>query len=298
MYLEGHEYLMYNTYDVHFYAGFALLMLWPQLELSLQRDFARSVDLEDSTFRVMLGEGEKRPRKMPGAVPHDLGSPTEDPFHQTNIYNFQDVSRWKDLGPKFVLQVYRDFKHAKSPWFLVDLYPAVLKVMDSTCQFDRDNDGMIENEGFPDQTYDIWVASGVHAYCGGLWIAACLAMAAMGRELGDNAVIEKYSSLAEKASEVYTSQLWNGEYFNYDSSNSPHHDSIMADMMAGHWYAILCGLPTFIPQDKALSCYRKIFLYNVKRFGKGNLMGAVNGMRPDGSIDKSCLQSREVNLYL
>lgn len=25
LYLEGHEYLMYNTYDVHFYAGFALL---------------------------------------------------------------------------------------------------------------------------------------------------------------------------------------------------------------------------------------------------------------------------------
>jgi len=40
MYLEGHEYLMYNTYDVHFYASFALLMLWPQLELSLQKDFA------------------------------------------------------------------------------------------------------------------------------------------------------------------------------------------------------------------------------------------------------------------
>jgi uncharacterized protein (DUF608 family) len=35
-YLEGHEYLMLNTYDVHFYASFALAMLWPMLELSLQ----------------------------------------------------------------------------------------------------------------------------------------------------------------------------------------------------------------------------------------------------------------------
>ena len=26
--------------------------------------------------------------------------------------------------------------------------------------------GMIENSGFPDQTYDIWTATGVHAYCG------------------------------------------------------------------------------------------------------------------------------------
>ena len=35
-YLEGHEYLMCNTYDVHFYASFALIMLWPQLQLALQ----------------------------------------------------------------------------------------------------------------------------------------------------------------------------------------------------------------------------------------------------------------------
>ncbi len=40
LYLEGLEYLMYNTYDVHFYASFALTMLWPFLELSLQQDVA------------------------------------------------------------------------------------------------------------------------------------------------------------------------------------------------------------------------------------------------------------------
>ncbi|MGH0128033.1 UNVERIFIED_CONTAM: hypothetical protein FKN15_077327 [Acipenser sinensis] len=42
-YLEGQEYRMYNTYDVHFYASFALIMLWPKLELSLQYDVASSL---------------------------------------------------------------------------------------------------------------------------------------------------------------------------------------------------------------------------------------------------------------
>nr|XP_021410337.1 non-lysosomal glucosylceramidase-like [Lonchura striata domestica] len=37
-YLEGQEYRMYNTYDVHFYASFALIMLWPKLQISLQYD--------------------------------------------------------------------------------------------------------------------------------------------------------------------------------------------------------------------------------------------------------------------
>ena len=40
LYLEGVEYIMWNTYDVHFYASFALLDLFPKIELSIQRDFA------------------------------------------------------------------------------------------------------------------------------------------------------------------------------------------------------------------------------------------------------------------
>lgn len=37
-YLEGHEYRMYNTYDVHFYASFALAQLWPNLQVYLGND--------------------------------------------------------------------------------------------------------------------------------------------------------------------------------------------------------------------------------------------------------------------
>ena len=29
---------MYNTYDVHFFASFALVALWPKVELALQYD--------------------------------------------------------------------------------------------------------------------------------------------------------------------------------------------------------------------------------------------------------------------
>ena len=41
--LPGQEYRMYNTYDVHFYASFALIMLWPKLELSLQYDMGEGL---------------------------------------------------------------------------------------------------------------------------------------------------------------------------------------------------------------------------------------------------------------
>ncbi|RPJ00568.1 MAG: glucosylceramidase, partial [Chloroflexi bacterium] len=46
-YLECFDYAYYNTFDVDFYASFALLELWPEIELSIMRDFAASIPLED-----------------------------------------------------------------------------------------------------------------------------------------------------------------------------------------------------------------------------------------------------------
>lgn len=45
---------------------------------------------------------------------------------------------------------------------------------------------------------------------------------------------------------------------------------------------------------RAYSCYKTIFEHNVVHFGKGKLLGAVNGYRPSKRVDDSCIQSREV----
>ena len=65
--------------------------------------------------------------------------------------------------------------------FVAQCWPAVLAVMAKMQDFDTDNDGMIENEGFPDQTYDIWSAKGPSAYSGGLWLAALQAASCLAR---------------------------------------------------------------------------------------------------------------------
>jgi len=44
--------------------------------------------------------------------------------------------------------------------------------MERSCAFDTDDDGMIENSGYADQTYDTWTQTGTSAYCGSLWLAA------------------------------------------------------------------------------------------------------------------------------
>ena len=52
--------------------------------------------------------GSRRRARSAGRVPHDVGGPDDDPFHRPNWYRYQDVNDWKDLGPKLVLQVWRD----------------------------------------------------------------------------------------------------------------------------------------------------------------------------------------------
>ena len=74
LYLEGVEYIMWCTYDVHFYASFALLELFPKIELSIQREFARALLFEDQRKVNFLADGQNGIRKVKGVVPHDLGT--------------------------------------------------------------------------------------------------------------------------------------------------------------------------------------------------------------------------------
>ncbi|GFP81252.1 non-lysosomal glucosylceramidase [Phtheirospermum japonicum] len=290
LYLEGIEYHMWNTYDVHFYSSFALLMLFPKLELNIQRDFAMAVLMHDPRKTKVMSNGTWVPRKVLGAVPHDIG--LNDPWFEVNSYNFYDTDRWKDLNSKFVLQVYRDFVATGDKGFVRAVWPAVFVAVAYMDQFDKDGDGMIENEGFPDQTYDAWVVSGVSAYCGGLWVGALQAASAMAREIGDDLSADYLWAKFEKAKLAY-GNLWNGSYFNYDSSAGGTSSSIQADQLAGQWYARACGLSPITDEEKIRSALEKIYNFNVMKID-GGMRGAVNGMQPNGEVDMSAMQSREI----
>lgn len=290
LYVEGFEYHLWNTYDVHFYSSFALIMLFPKLELSVQRDFAAAVMMNDpEKIQTVIG-GEWVPRKVIGAVPHDIGQ--NDPWFELNSYNLHNSNRWKDLNPKFVLQVYRDTVATGDKNFARAVWPSVYMAMAYMDQFDKDKDGMIENEGFPDQTYDVWSVSGVSAYTGGLWVAALQAASALARVVGDRGSEQYFWNRYQKAKTVYE-KLWNGSYFNYDNSGSNTSSFIQADQMAGQWYAKACGLLPIVDEEKARSALEKVYSFNVLKYKDGK-RGAVNGMKPDGTLDLSIMQASEV----
>ncbi len=290
-YLESYDYPFYSTLDVRFYGSWALLLLWPELEMQELRQFAATVTCEDSTPVTIESTGKSSVRKRRGALPHDLGAPADDPWLRPNSYAWQDVGIWKDLNAKFVLMVYRDYVVIGDRSLLVDCWPAVQEALAYLKQFDRDGDGLPENDGVPDQTYDTWPMRGPSAYCGSLWLAALRAAEAIGGLLGDRDAVALYESWRASAERAYD-RLWNDRYYNFDSSPGPHADTIMADQLCGQWYAQAAGLPDIVPIERVRQVLRTVYASNVQGFAGGR-MGAVNGIRPDGTVDRTSDQSQE-----
>jgi len=293
-YLECFDYSYYSTLDVRFYASWALLKLWPDLEKTVMRDFADTVPLDYKQNHQIGWDRSIAPRKVAGALPHDLGAPTEDPILRVNQYNYQNVTVWKDLNTKFVLQVYRDYALTgkNDLAFLRYCWPAVKSALDYLKRFDTKENGIPQNEGIPDQTYDTWRMRGTSAYCGSLWLAALKAAVEMGKTVGDPAAARKYQAWYDKAQPNFVKELWNGEYFDYDTE-SPYKTNVMADQLVGQWYANLCDLGEIVPKEMTRKSLEKVFTLNVMGFENGE-MGAVNGMNADGTLIRENEQSEEV----
>ncbi|MCD8488274.1 MAG: bile acid beta-glucosidase [Desertifilum sp.] len=308
--LECLDYRWYESLDVRLYGSFGLLMLWPKLEKSVMRDFAKAIPHQDDTPRIIGYDRVNQitplvpvPRKVVGATPHDLGAPNEHPWEKTNYTSYQDCNQWKDLPCDFVLQVYRDFKLTGSTdlEFLQDCWPAVVQTLEYLKTFDRDGDGIPENAGAPDQTFDDWKLRGVSAYCGGLWIAALESAIALGKILQAKATesvtpdpqtaISTYQTWLDQSRPIYQEKLWNGEYYRLDSESGS--QVVMSDQLCGQFYAQLLDLPDVVPTDCAKSalnavyqaCFVKFnqFAQNSERNGLKPFLGAANGVLPDGT---------------
>ncbi|MBS9393299.1 MAG: bile acid beta-glucosidase [Dolichospermum sp. LBC05a] len=294
--LECLDYRWYESLDVRLYGSFGLLMLFPELEKSVIRAFARAIPQSDDRTRIIgyyltiKSESPNAVRKIAGATPHDLGAPNEHVWEKTNYTSYQDCNLWKDLGCDFVLQVYRDFLFtgANDLQFLADCWDAIVQTLDYVKTFDLDGDSIPENSGAPDQTFDDWRLQGVSAYCGGLWLAALESAIAISKILtnrrgAEDAEVEVQGSIYQgwlsQSKPIYQEKLWNGEYYRLDSDSGS--DVVMADQLCGQFYARLLSLPDIVPSDRALSALTKVYDSCFLKFQNGEF-GAANGVLPNG----------------
>ncbi|PAV77875.1 hypothetical protein WR25_08643 [Diploscapter pachys] len=335
-YLESWEYRMINTYDVSFYASFALAQLWPELELCIQAEFTDQISHSIEKLIRFHMEGDLAKQKtqvffsitisyaliitlksnsilfgfhvfefncimhahFQSRVPHDLGNPADEPWIITNAYVMHDTGKWKDLNLKYVLTSWRDYLIVakKDRAFLEHTWPAVKVLMYEALEmWDRDTDGMIENFGKADQTYDAWRMEGVSAYCGSLWLASLCVSAAMAEEIGDVESKGVFATNLQRARRIYIEKLWNGSYFKF-CEESRSSDSIMADQLCGIWFLQSVSpkmAAEVLPPEMVSKALKTIYEYNVLKFANGQ-MGAVNGMKPDGTIDREYIQADEM----
>jgi non-lysosomal glucosylceramidase len=293
--LECLDYAWYESLDVRLYGSFALLQLWPELDKAVLRSFARAIPAADATLRPIgwyftQGKGRvEAARKLAGATPHDLGAPNERPFEATNYTAYQDCNLWKDLASDYVLQVWRTYKLAPSGpdlGFLAECWPAAIQALTYLKTFDINNDGLPDNGGAPDQTFDDWPLKGVSAYCGALWIAALEAGLAIAQqlqlELGLDTSGEQrqLGGWLEQSRANFDLLLWNGEFYKIDAeSGTP---VVMADQLCGDFYARLLGLPAVVADERARSALQAIKESCFEGF-QGGKLGVANGLRRDGT---------------
>jgi non-lysosomal glucosylceramidase len=316
--LECLDYRWYESLDVRLYGSFALLRLFPELEKAVIRAFARAIPAQDDRTRVIgyyhtIGAASPLAvRKAPGATPHDLGAPNEHVWEKTNYTSYQDCNLWKDLPSDFVLQVYRDYwlTGATDVAFLAECWDAVVQTLHYLKTFDQDGDGIPENSGAPDQTFDDWKLQGISAYCGGLWLAALEAAIAIGNRLAaavpvgplsagaqtdksvsstplDNVAITASVTLfqhwLEQSRPIYQAKLWNGQYYRLDSDSGS--DVVMADQLCGQFYARLLDLPDIVPADCAQLAIQSVYEACFIRFNQYLEQGGISGS--DGRIQEA-----------
>jgi non-lysosomal glucosylceramidase len=300
--LESIDYFNYETLDVRFYYSFSILRFWPALEDNVMKLFAEGILREDKRivpWKYGYDYGCQSPedikediRMARGACPHDLGRPSpqplsvrenvEAPFVHLNAYSYRNVNLWKDLNTKYVLMVYRNYylNPAKDIQTLRRHWEPAVEAMQYLQQFDTDGDFIPENSGFPDHTYDsAWHMKGLSAYCGGLWLAALEAMIEIGKILDETSRTEEYLHWLAVGKKSFHEKLWNGEYYNcYEGCSD-----VMADQLAGQWYADILDLPPIDDIEYIISAYRSIYRYNCLNYFNGE-RGCVTGITTKGII--------------
>ena len=181
-----------------------------------------------------------------------------------------------DMNPQFVMMVCRDYLWTGDRAYLDDMWPHVVRAMDSTEALDRDRDGLPDTDT-GSNTYDAWRFQGTPAYIAVLWMGALTAGIRLAEERGENALQEKWAALLEKGKRSFE-KLWNGGYYSLWIDGEQRDECCMSDQLDGLWYTTLMGLPRFLDEERVSQTINSILRWNFSDDG-----GLMNASYPEGT---------------
>ncbi len=248
---EGLGFCGFHTTDITYHASFGLLALFPALQLRQMR-MGAAFQRED------------------GRVHHCFST---DLAHVNGGYDRVDMNN------QFVLMVLRDYLYTGDAVYLKDMWPHVIRAMDSIGALDTDGDGL-PDRGTTRNTFDAWNFTGTPVYISVLWLAALKAAARLADEMGDAAHAAGWRRLLEKGLDSLEKRLWNGAYYDLWRDGERKDESLMTDQLDGEWFLRAAGIGGNLPDERIRAVARVIIEQN---FDPDS--GLINATCPKGRHD-------------
>ncbi len=245
---EGQGFCGFHTTDITYHASFGLLALFPELQLRQMR-MGAAFQRED------------------GRVHHFF---TPDLDHVGSGYERVDMNN------QFVLMVLRDYLYTGDKGYLEEMWPHIIRAIDSIGELDSDGDGL-PDRGTTRNTYDAWNFSGTPVYISVLWLAALKAAARAADEMGESVRAGEWRSLLEKGLASLEKRLWNGEYYDLWRCGEDRDETLMTDQLDGEWFLRVSGIGGNLSDARVRDVLRVIIENNFTADG-----GLINATCPEG----------------
>ncbi len=254
-----------ETLVCRFNGTFPLALLFPECEKATMREFAKR-------------------QADNGQIAFGFGTPMGT---QTPMMNLQIPI----VSSEYVLLAWRDYDLWNDDTYLRESYPSVKGALQFAMTLDTDGDGLINDApgsetGFPaNQYYDIWPWWGTSAYTASIWLAAVKAGIEMAERQDDDAFAAELQDWFKRGVAAYNDKLWTGEYYRLYSGTDKHpaSDTSLTNALCGQWFAYASGLGELLPHDRIESVIDTVLRLNAK----ATPYGAVNGVKPDGTVDET-----------
>lgn len=246
---EGFGSCGFHTTDITYHGSWGLVSLFPELQCRQMRMGAQF-------------------QREDGRVHH---------FFTPDFSSVDNGFDRVDMNPQFVLMVCRDYLWTGDRQYLDDLWPNVVRAMESTTMLDSDGDGLPDTDTGTN-TYDAWKFQGVPTYIAALWLGALTAGIRLAVEMDNKSLIQKWGVLLKTGKKSFA-KLWNGSYYNLWVDGELRDECCMSDQLDGLWYSKIMGLSPFLDEKSVSETLDSILKWNFSSEG-----GLINASYPPDTI--------------